>query len=129
VVTILGVDWAADMAATFGGDFSSASFVRVVSTTPGAHITGPATPTTATHTCLALGLAYERKYIDGTTVKEGDFKAIILRGSITPDTLPAPGQVLTCPPPGASVGVAVRIMRVLSVTAGFVTVHVRGHGL
>lgn len=125
----LGVDWSADMAAEFAGDFGAATITRVVTSVAGTYVTGPRTETTASHTCKALGLAYERQYIDGTTVKDGDFKAIILRGTITPATLPAPGQVIAVTPPGGSSTVDARIVRVLAVTEGFVTVHVRGGGL
>lgn len=125
---ILGVDWAADMAAAFGGDFADGSILHVVSSarTPGA-LTGPLVVTTTTHTCKALGFAYERRFIDGTTVKIGDLQVIILRDSISPPVLPAPGDTITCSLPGGA-SVAVKAVGLIAVTDAFVTVHVRGPG-
>lgn len=129
-MNILGVVWSADMAGEFGGDFADASFEHIVSRTRNpSDLTGPATVTTTEHTCKALGIAYEQRFIDGETVKRGDFQAIILRGTIDPAGLPAPGDAITCYPPGASSPVTATVVGDIAITAGFVTVQVRGPGV
>lgn len=134
-VTTLGVDWAAEMYADFADDFREASFEHIVSTsrTPG-QLSGPLVKTTATYTCKALALGYARRFIDGTLVRVGDFRVIILRGSIAPVdeeddiAIPAPVDSVTCVDPNGAT-VTTTIVALDAVTEAFITAQVRGPGL
>lgn len=110
--------------------FAASSFVHVVSRTRNpSDLTGPATVTTTEHACRALARAYERRFIDGTSVRESDFQVVISRETISPAGLPAPGDTITCNPPGSSSPVTATIVAVIAVAEGSVTVQVRGAGV
>jgi hypothetical protein len=129
----LGVDWAADMAAAFGGDLHDATFVRH---TAGAYDednpTGPPAIATATYACKALALSYAEEFVDGELIQRGDWKAIVLLGTVAlagtlaPGVTPNPGDSITIPPPGQSAPVTAAVVAVSSVTHASVTVQVRG---
>jgi hypothetical protein len=130
VHVILGVDWSADMAATFGDDFRDATIVRQVSRTRDSNqLSGPATITTSEHTCKVLALGYARRFIDGSSVRAGDMAAIILRGTLDPATVPAPGDTITCFTPAGASTVTATVIAIESITEAFITAQIRGAGV
>lgn len=134
MATVLGRDFAARMAAQFGGRLYDASFTK---TTPGAINVGDAagapTDTTDTYTCSAIAFSYGSEFIDGEKLKMGDYRVTILLGTIVdedeepaPGIIPSEGDTITVPPPGQSTPITGRVTGVSVLTQAQVTVHVRG---
>ena len=129
-MSVLGVDWATEMAAEFASDFRDATLTHVVSTARDPlELSGPHVQTTSSHTCKALTFAYKRQFVEDTAVLDGDFLAIMLRSSISPSVAPAAGDSLTCALPGGSVEVTAHVERIIAATEAFYTLHRRGAGL
>jgi hypothetical protein len=127
---ILGVVWSSEMAAEFAGNFGDASIVHTVATTlDPSSLTGAPISATTDHTCKALALGYTQQLINGTRIHEGDFRVIILRGTITPAVALAVDDTMTVVPPGGGTAVTVRVIRIEASTEAFVTVQVRGPGV
>lgn len=123
---ILGVEWFTEMAAEFAGDFRDATLDHATSSTlDDANLNGPPILASAIHTCKALAFSYRREHIDGTSVLEGDFRAIVLRGTIDPAVTPSPGDTLSLARPASTEIVAARIVRIEAITEAFVTAQVR----
>lgn len=62
--------------------------------TPGS-LTGGTNPTETDHTVKGFVDEYQDKHIDGTLIKRGDRKVIILGGSLPSGTVPEPSDQLT----------------------------------
>lgn len=132
----LGRDWKARMAARFGGRLYAATFTKnTVTGQDPDDPSGPPSASSATYTCSAIALGYEERYIDGEDIKKGDYRVMILRGTIldedgvAADVVPNPGDTVSCPSPGGSTPVASRVVSVKPITEAFATCQVRGTGV
>ncbi len=123
---VLGVHWSTEMAAEFAGDMGDAVLNHTVSTTlDPLSLSGAPIRSTTDHTCKALTLGYRRKDVDGTSVLEGDFRVIALRGTFDPAVTPTRGDTYSIATPGGGSTVAGRIVRIEAITEAFVTAQVR----
>ena len=84
---------------------------------------GP-TGTPSEFACAGQSFSYETRDIDGTRIVKGDYRVVILRGSLA--TLPVPGDSISIPPPGESGARSARVVNVEVVTEWQVTIQVRG---
>ena len=122
------------MAARFGGRLSSGSFVRkTITGVDSANPAGPPLSTSATYTCDVVALGYQERYVDGEFIKKGDYRVVVLRGTVeldgvASDVVPNPGDSINCPPPGSSTPAAARVVDVKPITEAFATCQVRGVG-
>lgn len=130
----LGVDWSDEMATEFADDFHTATFTK---TSTGAYSTadpaGPPAQTSTSFTCKALALGYDGPLVEGEQLTKATYSVVILRGTIrddadaaAPDSIPHPGDRITVPPPGGTVGQLGAVTGVSSVTPASVTVTVTG---
>lgn len=62
--------------------------------TPGS-LTGGTNPAETTHTVKGFVDEYQDKHIDGTLIKRGDRKVVILGGSLPSGTVPEPSDKIT----------------------------------
>lgn len=129
----LGRNWAARFAARFKGRLSAATFTKETITGPDpANVSGPPLSSSATYACDAYAFDFEERFVDGETIRKGDYKVMILRGTIEDSAgdpaavLPAVGDVVSCPPPGSETPLDARVVSVSPITEAFVTCHVRG---
>jgi hypothetical protein len=121
----LGQDFAADALAAFSGELYDATLTRFAET--GYDVDDPAGAPTGASTeydCEGIAFDYEQSYIDGSRVMRGDYRVVILRGSLA--IVPAPGDVMSIPPPNETVAKSARVIAVEAVTEAQVTLHVRG---
>lgn len=81
--TVLGIDWAADMAADFGDDLYDCTFVKTTgeSVDP-ANPNGPPLSSSATYSCKAIAFSYDVQQIDGESITQADYAVMILLGTI-----------------------------------------------
>jgi len=134
MTTVLGIDWAADMAEVFGGDIYDATFVRFgVGTYDDEHPSGPTNPTPATYTAKGRASSYKKRYVDGELIIKGDYRVMLLRGTIktspaaaVSDVMPNVGSTVTIPPPGKAVAELGTVVGIEAVTEAFITLQVRG---
>jgi len=80
---LIGIDWSATFADLFGGQLTTATFVRkdVTGYNP-ADPTGAPTTTDSSYQCEAIAWAYDERFVDGEKVFKGDYRVTILVGSI-----------------------------------------------
>lgn len=127
---ILGVVWSTEMAAEFAGDFGDASIIHTVSSTlDPSSLSGAPIRATTDHTCKALALGYDQHLIDGTRIREGDFRVIVLRGTISPSVAIVVDDTMSVIPPGGGSAVSVRVIAIEAFTEAFITARVRGAGV
>lgn len=82
-MAILGLDWSARMATRFGARLYSASFAKVTAgALTEADAAGAPANTTATYTCKGIAFGYSAEFISGELVKIGDYRVMILLGTI-----------------------------------------------
>jgi hypothetical protein len=82
------------------------------------------TGTPTSYSCQGLAFTYEQRDIDGSRIMKGDYRVLVLRGSLS--TVPMNGDSISVPPPGETVAKSGRVVAVEAVTEAFVTVQVRG---
>lgn len=136
-MTLLGRDFAATFGARFAGRLATATFTKWTAgaldpTDP----TGPTLDMSATYTCDGLALGYAERFVDGEQIKTGDYRAVLMRGSIVddaaapaPSIVPNPGDTISIPPPNETTPKIGAIVAIESITAAAVTVQVRGAAL
>lgn len=76
------------------------------------------------HDCEGIAFDYAQRYIDGTRIVKGDYRVVILRGSL--EVTPAPGDLISIPPPGSETPATARVINVEAVTEAAITLQVRG---
>jgi hypothetical protein len=111
------------MLARFSGRLNDATLTQQASSAYDA--SDPTAAPTGTPTAIAcegLAFEYQRRDIDGTRVVKGDYQVVLLRGSV----MPAPGDLISIPPPGSTVAASARVIAVEAVTEAFTTLQVRG---
>ena len=131
----LGRDWKTRMAVRFGGRLATGSFTRTTVTGPNpADPSGPPLSSSATYDCDLIAFGYGERYVDGETIKKGDYRVQVLRGTVklagvASDAVPGPGDIVSCPPPGSTTPASGRVVGVSGITEAFATVQVRGVGV
>ena len=126
----LGRDFAASMAARFGGRLYAATLTKHTPATydgSGNRVAGA----TAPYTCSAIAFSYSNRFVDGEQVRKGDYRVVIIRGTLTPlvsgDTvLPNPGDTIAIPTPGRTTPQTGTIVNIEGVSEAQITVQVRG---
>lgn len=121
----LGEDFAADAMAEFSGQLYDATLTQlddgeIDPDDPTAAPDGDSTD----YDCEGIAFTYEQRYIDGTRIVKGDYRVVLLRGSL--DVMPAPGDTISIPPPGSSTPATARVINVEAVTEAAITLQVRG---
>lgn len=86
--------------------------------------TAAPTTTPASHTCEGIAFAYEQRLIEGSRIMKGDYRVVLLRGSLS--VMPAPGDAISIPPPGSSTPSTARVIAVEAATEAAFTLQVRG---
>jgi hypothetical protein len=121
----LGRDFSADAMAAFGGLLYSATLSRPpVSAYSTSDPTGGPTGSPTTYSCEGIAFTYQQRDIDGSRVVKGDYRVVILRGSLA--VTPAPGDSISIPPPGSTVAATARVINLEAATEAAFTVQVRG---
>jgi hypothetical protein len=86
--------------------------------------TAAPTSTPVPHACEGIAFAYRARDIDGTRITKNDYQVVILRGSLS--VTPAPGDLISIPPPGSETPATARVIAVEAVTEAAITLQVRG---
>jgi hypothetical protein len=121
-VTLASAD---EALAAFSGELYSATLTRPPTSAYDANdATAGPTGTPTTFACEGQAFSYMQRDIDGTRVVKGDYRVVILRGSLS--TLPVPGDSISIPPPGESVARSARVINIEVVTEWQLTIQVRG---
>lgn len=121
----LGQDFSADAMDAFSGELEAAVLSRVTeSAYDPNNPTGASTGGTSSYNCEGIAFTYQRRDIDGTRVMKGDYRVVILRGSLA--TTPQPGDSISIPPPGETVAKNGTVVNVDAITEAQYTLHVRG---
>lgn len=84
---------------------------------------GPTT-TPQTYDCEGIAFTYASRDIDGTRVVKGDYRVVVLRGSLSVE--PKPGDSISIPPPASVVARSARVINVEAATEAAYTLQVRG---
>lgn len=80
---LLGRDFAQTFGARFAGRLDPASFTKFTTTTPDdANPSGPWNEDDQAYVCEAVALGYAEEDVDGSIVKRGDYRVVIMRASI-----------------------------------------------
>jgi hypothetical protein len=83
VTSILGRDFKTTFASQFAGRLYPASFTKFTSGVVDPNDAAAAgSPTSADYVCDGIALAYHERDVDGSIVKKGDYKVVIMLGSI-----------------------------------------------
>lgn len=121
----LGQDFEQDAMDAFSGELYDATLTRQADTPPDPDDpTGAPSSSPVAHPCEAYPFTYQQRDIDGTRVVKGDFRVVILRGSI--DVEPIPGDSISIPPPGSTTPAPATVVRLEAATEAAYTVQVRG---
>lgn len=96
---IAGVDIAKTVAKAVapllqGTEFAM-TLTRVTPGVRGPDVTAGTNPTETAHTCKGVVSDYAVGQIDGTIIKQGDRRIVILAGTIAPAAVPVPNDKLT----------------------------------
>lgn len=121
----LGQDFTADAMGAFSGELHDAILTQQADTAYDANdpTAGP-TSTPVPHDCEGIAFTYQRRDIDGTRVIKGDYRVVLLRGSLS--VMPQPGDSISIPPPGSETPASARVVNVEAVTEAQITLQVRG---
>jgi hypothetical protein len=121
----LGQDFEQDAIDAFAGELYDATLTQQAeSVYDSADPTAAPTSTPVAHTCEGIAFAYEQRWIDGTRVVKGDYRVVLLKGSLT--VTPAPGDTVSIPPPGSTTAATGRVINVEAATESAITLQVRG---
>ncbi len=121
----LGQDFTADAMAAFSGELHDATLTQQADTAYDAdNPTAAPTSSPVPHACEGIAFEYQRRDIDGTRVVKGDYRVVLLRGSLSVD--PQPGDSISIPPPGSSTPAPARVVNIEAVTDAQITLQVRG---
>jgi hypothetical protein len=114
-----------DAMAAFSGELHDATLTQqAISALDVSDPTAAPTATPVTHACEGVAFNYAQRDIDGTRIRKGDYRVVILRGSLS--VLPNDGDSVSIPPPGGTVAVTGRVVAVEAVTQAAITLQVRG---
>lgn len=121
----LGQDFEADALSAFGGQLYDATLTRPASSAydlddPTAAPEGD----DAEYDCEGIAFTYEQRLIDGTRIMKGDYRVVILRGTLS--VVPAPGDMIDIPPPGSDTPATARVIALEAMTEAQITIQVRG---
>lgn len=93
---IFGTDIAGEIADAFSGQLIPLTLAsRTAGTRTAGNLTGGTNPTTATATGEGIIDDYTNREIDGTRVRTGDKKILIIGKSLSPLLVPKPGDDVT----------------------------------
>ena len=121
----LGADLTQDAMDAFSGELHDVTLTRPASSAYDVNDpTAAPTGDDATYACEGIAFNYARRDIDGSRIMKGDYRVVILRGSLA--VLPETGDRVSIPPPGGTVATTARVIDVEAVTDAAVTLHVRG---
>lgn len=120
----LGQDFSADAMAAFSGELYEATLTRPASSAYDANDpTAAPTGTPTEYACEGIAFRYAQSDIDGTRIMRGDYRVVILRGSLS--VIPATGDTIAVPPPGLTTTQTGRVIAVEAVTEAQITLQVR----
>jgi hypothetical protein len=120
----LGQDFSADAMDAFSGELYAATLTQqAVSVYDVNDPTAAPTSGLVPYPCEGIAFAYQQSDIDGTRIIRGDYRVVLLRGSLS--VVPAVGDSVSIPPPGSSIAQNGRVVFVEGVTEAQVTLQVR----
>ncbi len=135
--TILGVDWSTEMAALLGAELYAGSFTKAgaISFDAGDPANVDPSDDAETYTFQGAAFSYAVADIDGELIRQGDYRVMVLLGSILDEDdelasgiIPGPGDSISIAPPGQSDAIAGVVVSV-TVNQAQCTCSVRGLGL
>lgn len=113
------------MLARFAGRLHSATLTQQAASAYDANDpTAAPTGVSTAYTCEGLAFTYARRDIDGSRVIKGDYRVVLLRGSLS--VMPQTGDAISIPPPGSDTPASARVVAVEAVTEAQITLQVRG---
>ena len=116
---------AAEALAAFDGELYDAVLTRPpTSAYDPDDATGGPTGADETFNCQGQAFSYETRDIDGSRIVKGDYRVVILRGSLA--TFLVLGDSISIPPPGSDTPATARVVDVEAVTEWGITIQVRG---
>lgn len=121
----LGRDFSTIALSRFSGRLYDATLTQqAVSEYDDSDPTAAPTSTPIAHACEGIAFTYELRRIDGVRVIKGDYRVVLLRGSLS--VMPAPGDTISIPPPNETAAQTGRVIDVEAVTEAAITLQVRG---
>lgn len=109
----------------FSGELYSATLTRTAESAYDVNDpTGASTGSATQYDCEGIAFTYQQRDIDGSRVMKGDYRVVILRGSIA--IIPRTGDAISIPPPGETVAKSATVVNVDAVTEAAITLQVRG---
>lgn len=110
--------------AVFSGELESATLTKKAETAYDVNDpTAAPSSVPVDHACEGIAFNYAQHQIDGTHILRGDYRVVLLRGSL--DVLPVALDTILIPPPGEDVAVIGTVVAVEAVTEAQVTLQVR----
>lgn len=119
------LDDASDVLAAFAGELYEATLSRPPTTAYDENdATGGPSGSPTEYECEGIAFNYEQRDVDGTRIVKGDYRVVLLRGSLA--IVPRPGDSISIPPPGTQTAVSARVISIEAVTSAQITMQVRG---
>lgn len=93
--SLFGLDIAGLVASSLGGHLLPATLTVVTAGARGSDPTAGTNPTQVSHACRGVLEDYATRTIDGTMVRVGDRRALLLGGTLPAGVVPKPGDTVT----------------------------------
>lgn len=121
----LGQDFSQDALDAFSGELYDATLTQQAESAYDENdATAGSTGSTTEYDCEGIAFEYQRRDIDGSRIVKGDYRVVILRGSLAVE--PKPGDSISIPPPGSETPATARVVLLEASTEAAYVVQVRG---